>query len=116
MERKGLRSFFGSERRLQNIWVLFSVPFVLFSLWARIEQGFYKKGIREGARRTAKVIYSDIILKASNQECKTIFVEQAGRKVDMVNVDCLRKKVEGDKDAKSVAKLNGNKKANGSVN
>ena len=28
----------------------------------------------------AEVIYRDIIVKASNQECKTIFVEQEGRK------------------------------------
>ena len=70
-------------------WAIFSIPFVLFTLWNKVEQGLYKQGIHVGSRKAAKMIYQDIITKAKNRECKTIFVEQAGDKVDLINIQCL---------------------------
>ena len=71
-------------------WIFFSVPFVLFALWQSLEQNFYERGIQSGTQRASDVIYSNIIDKAANQDCKSIYVEHAGRRVDLVNVRCLR--------------------------
>ena len=71
-------------------WIFFSVPFVLFALWQSLEQNFYERGIQSGTQRASDVIYSNIIDKAANTDCKSIFVEHAGRRVDLVNVQCLR--------------------------
>ena len=71
-------------------WIFFSVPFVLFALWQSLEQNFYERGIQNGTQRASDVIYSNIIDKAANTDCKSIFVEHAGRRVDLVNVQCLR--------------------------
>ena len=71
-------------------WIFFSVPFVLFALWQSLEQNFYERGIQNGTQRASDVIYSNIIDKAANTDCKSIYVEHAGRRVDLVNVQCLR--------------------------
>ena len=71
-------------------WILFSVPFVLFVLWQSLEQNVYQRGVQNGSQRASDVIYSNIIDKAANTDCKSIYVEHAGRRVDLVNVQCLR--------------------------
>ena len=79
---KGMRSVSGW-------WAIFSIPFVVFTLWGQVEKGFYRQGLQLGSKKAAEIIYQDIIAKAKNRECKTIFVEQAGRRVDLINVQCL---------------------------
>lgn len=115
METRSLKQFFSREGLFLRVWLIFSIPFVFFTLWARVEQGFYQQGLRVGSKRAAQIIYNDIIAKANNQECKTIFVEQSGQKVDMINVNCLRQKAAA-KDDKSVADSKKTHKIKGSVN
>ena len=92
MGTRSLRNFFTRDGLPTRVWLIFSIPFIFFTLWTRVEHGFYQEGLRVGSKRAAQIIYDDIIAKANNQECKTIFVEQSGRKVDMINVNCLRQK------------------------
>ena len=117
-ERKGLFPLdkgFRGWKLAQKLWILFSIPFIGFSLWKTVEENFYLRGVQEGSKRAAEVIYRDIIVKASNQECKTIFVEQKGRKVDLINIDCLRRK-ENSKPDGSLAKSGQKKRPKGRVN
>ena len=113
-----LSQFFKRGAVLQKTWILFSIPFVLFTLWTRVEQGFYDQGVQVGSRRVGAVIYKDIITKARNQACRTIFVEHEGSKVDLINVDCLRKiaKEETDASVAQAAKSSKRKTAKGKVN
>ena len=71
-------------------WILFSIPFIAFVLWQSLEQNVYQRGVQTGTQRASDVIYSNIIAKAANEDCKSIYVEHAGRRVDLVNVRCLR--------------------------
>ena len=87
---KTMASEFKGKKLLGKLWVVFSIPFVAFSLWQMVEREFYHRGVQNGSKRAAELIYSDIIAKANNQECKTIFVEQSGRKVDLINIKCLQ--------------------------
>ncbi|MCY4643059.1 MAG: hypothetical protein OXB88_00410 [Bacteriovoracales bacterium] len=97
------------------LWVVFSIPFVAFSTWERLEENFYKRGIQEGSKRIGGMIYKDIISKAKNEECKTIFVEQNKDKVHLVNIDCLRQKGES-KPADSLAKAGKKKNLKRKIN
>ena len=35
-------------------------------------------------------IYNDIINKSANQDCNTVFIQYEGRRVDLINVQCLQ--------------------------
>ncbi len=57
-------------------WALFSIPLIAFLLWSDLQKNFYEKRVQEGSLVTAKHLYADIIKKANNAECNTIYVEQ----------------------------------------
>ena len=116
VKAKDLFRYFKGRNLLLTLWILFSIPFVLFSLWTRVEQKFYKKGIQVGSLETAKIIYKDIIVKAKNKECKTIFVEQEGDKVDLINVACLRRTGEANVKPKDNVAKSAEKKKKGKIN
>jgi len=68
-----------------------SVPLVVYQLWSILEDDYYRRGVEEGVRTTAESLYRDIIAKASNAQCHTIFVKQGNQRVDLINVRCLRR-------------------------
>ena len=51
----------------------------------------YESGLRTGAQDASAQIYTDIINKAANEECNTVFVQFEGRRVDLINVICLQR-------------------------
>ncbi len=85
-----------------RIWIVISIPFVAIFLWQSLEQDFYRRGIDMGVKKTKEVIYADLIKKASNSECNSIFVQQEEQRVDLISLTCLKK----------LAKVNIDKKTN----
>jgi len=51
----------------------------------------YQSGLQSGASNASAQIYTDIINKAANDECNTVFVQFDGRRVDLINVVCLQR-------------------------
>lgn len=70
-------------------WCVFSVPFVAYAGWSYMEGQVYQAGLQNGGADAANTIYKDIIAKAANEECNTIFVTHENQRVDLVNVRCL---------------------------
>lgn len=75
---------------LIGAWIVFSVPFVAYQGWSHLEDAHYARGIQDGSRSAAVSIYNDLIQKASNSNCDTVFVQQGDQRVDLINVQCLR--------------------------
>lgn len=76
---------------LLSIW--FGVSLIIFSLlgWNYLQGTVYESGLRTGAQDASAQIYTDIINKAANEECNTVFVQFEGRRVDLINVICLQR-------------------------
>lgn len=86
------------------LWVWFLVSFLLLVLigWNYLRASVYEagvqvgvqqgvqSGIERGAREASAQIYTDIINKSANEQCNTVFVQYDGRRVDLVNVQCLQ--------------------------
>ena len=53
------------------------------------EQGI-QQGVERGASQASGQIYNDIINKAANDDCNTVFIQYDGRRVDLINVQCLQ--------------------------
>ena len=66
-----------------------SVPFVVYAGWSYLEGQVYQSGLQSGGADAANTIYKDIIAKAANEQCNTIFVTHENQRVDLVNVRCL---------------------------
>ena len=58
--------------------------------WNYLQNSVYDQGVRTGAQNTAAQIYTDMINKAANDQCNTIFVQYENRRVDLINVRCLQ--------------------------
>ena len=91
-------------------WSIFSFVLLLFIGWSYLRSSVYQSGVdagfqagsqagfdngvqqgaQQGATSAAGQIYTDIINKAANSECNTVFVEFEGRRVDLINVQCLQ--------------------------
>ena len=76
---------------LLTIW--FGVSLIIFCLlgWNYLQGSVYESGLRTGAQDASAQIYTDIINKAANEECNTVFVQYEGRRVDLINVICLQR-------------------------
>ena len=53
-------------------------------------QSGLEQGAERGATQASAQIYTDIINKAANDECNTVFIQYDGRRVDLINVQCLQ--------------------------
>lgn len=78
------------------LWLWVPVSLVIFGVigWNYMESSVYRSayqaGVETGAREASAQIYTDIINKSGNQECNTVFIQYEGRRVDLINVQCLQ--------------------------
>lgn len=101
-----LREDFNLSKAILSVWAVISVLGFLLIGWNYLENtvfengvnaGFkngaetgFQQGLNEGATRTSGQIYTEIINKAGDGQCNTVFVQYEGRRVDLVNVQCLQ--------------------------
>ena len=75
-------------------WFVISLAGFLLIGWSFLQNSVYDSGLRSGLERGAgqasAQIYNDIINKAANDECNTVFIQYDGRRVDLINVQCLQ--------------------------
>lgn len=75
-------------------WFVISLMGFLLIGWSFLQNSVYDSGLRSGLERGAgqasAQIYNDIINKAANDECNTVFIQYDGRRVDLINVQCLQ--------------------------
>ena len=75
-------------------WFVISLLGFLLIGWSFLQNSVYDSGLRSGLERGAgqasAQIYNDIINKAANDECNTVFIQYDGRRVDLINVQCLQ--------------------------
>ena len=87
-------------------WSILSALLLLFIGWGYLRNSVYQSGVdsgyqagaeaafenrvQQGAASAAGQIYNDIINKSANTDCNTVFIEFEGRRVDLVNVQCLQ--------------------------
>jgi len=75
-------------------WFVISLMAFLLIGWSFLQNSVYDSGLRSGIERGAgqasAQIYNDIINKAANNECNTVFIQYDGRRVDLINVQCLQ--------------------------
>ena len=86
---------FGAKKNLSTIlltaWFVVSLLAFLLIGWNFLQGTVYESGLRTGASNASAQIYTDIINKAANDECNTVFVQFDGRRVDLINVVCLQR-------------------------
>ena len=86
---------FGGKKNLSTIlltaWFVVSLLAFLLIGWNFLQGSVYESGLRTGASNASAQIYTDIINKAANDECNTVFVQFDGRRVDLINVVCLQR-------------------------
>lgn len=94
---QSIRSFSGNTRGMNVIgkliiagWMIFSIPFVIYQGWVYLEIQYYQRGVRDGAQQASDAAYGDLITKASNPGCKPVFVQQGQRKIQVINLQCLK--------------------------
>ena len=85
----GIVDGFKGKRLFVKLWFIFSVPFIVYVLWQSLQETQFARGVQIGSERASELIYNDIINKAANETCNSIFVERSGRRVDLINVQCL---------------------------
>ena len=75
-------------------WFVISLLGFMLIGWSYLQNNVYDSGLRTGLERGAgqasAQIYNDIINKAANDECNTVFIQYDGRRVDLINVQCLQ--------------------------
>ena len=75
-------------------WFVISLMAFLLIGWSYLQNNVYDSGLRlgieRGAGQASAQIYNDIINKAANDECNTVFIQYDGRRVDLINVQCLQ--------------------------
>jgi hypothetical protein len=71
-------------------WFFISLILLMVIAWNYLQNSVYDQGVRTGAQNTAAQIYTDMINKAANDQCNTIFVQYENRRVDLINVRCLQ--------------------------
>ncbi len=74
------------------LWGWFFVSFVLLAViaWNFLQERVYSSGLQTGSQQAAAQIYTDMINKAANDQCNTIFVQYDNKRVDLINVRCLQ--------------------------
>ena len=76
------------------IWFPLSLIFFAIIGWNYLESNVrsnaYTAGLESGAAQASGQIYNDIINKSANQDCNTVFIQYEGRRVDLINVQCLQ--------------------------
>lgn len=86
---------FGAKKNLSVIlltaWFVVSLLALLLIGWNYLQGTVYQSGLQSGASNASAQIYNDIINKAANDECNTVFVQFDGRRVDLINVVCLQR-------------------------
>ena len=82
-----------------TVWSLVTTLILLVIGWNFLQSSVYESGVKSGAQTAAAQIYTDMINKAANDSCNTIFVQYDNRRVDLVNVRCLQ--AIGQQDAKA---------------
>ena len=86
---------FGAKKNLSTIlltaWFVVSLLAFLLIGWNFLQGSVYESGLRTGESNASAQIYTDIINKAANDECNTVFVQFDGRRVDLINVVCLQR-------------------------
>lgn len=71
-------------------WFFLSLILLMVIAWNYLQEQVYAQGVRTGAQNTSAQIYTDMINKAANDNCNTIFVQYENRRVDLINVRCLQ--------------------------
>ena len=71
-------------------WFFISLILLMVIAWNYLQERVYDQGLRTGAQNTAAQIYTDMINKAANDKCNTVFVQYENRRVDLINVRCLQ--------------------------
>ena len=75
-------------------WFVLSIMAFLLIGWSYLQNNVYKSGLQtgleNGASQASAQIYNDIINKAANDQCNTVFIQYDGRRVDLINVQCLQ--------------------------
>ncbi|MCH1515308.1 MAG: hypothetical protein L7U52_01225 [Alphaproteobacteria bacterium] len=71
-------------------WFFLSLILLILIAWNYLQEQVYSQGLRTGAQNTSAQIYTDMINKAANGNCNTIFVQYENRRVDLINVRCLQ--------------------------
>ena len=74
-------------------WFVLSFMGFLLIGWSYLQNNVYQSGLQtgleNGANQASAQIYTDIINKAANDQCNTVFIQFDGRRVDLINVQCL---------------------------
>ncbi|MGC6531026.1 MAG: hypothetical protein ACON4G_08385 [Candidatus Puniceispirillaceae bacterium] len=75
-------------------WFVLSFMGFLLIGWSYLQNNVYQSGLQtgleNGANQASAQIYTDIINKAANDQCNTVFIQFDGRRVDLINVQCLQ--------------------------
>ena len=102
---------FGAKKNLSTIlltaWFVVSLLAFLLIGWNFLQGSVYESGLRTGASNASAQIYTDIINKAANDECNTVFVQFDGRRVDLINVVCLQRLQQGTRLRSNVNRIKG---------
>ena len=83
-------------------WSVITTLTLLVIGWNYLQSSVYESGVQSGAQNAAAQIYTDMINKAANDKCNTIFVQYDNRRVDLVNVRCLQALAQQDTNAAGV--------------
>lgn len=70
-------------------WSIISAIVLSVIAWNFLQTSVYDAGLKSGAQSAAAQIYTDMINKAANDKCNTVFVQYENRRVDLINVRCL---------------------------
>ena len=83
-------------------WSVITTLTLMVIGWNYLQSSVYESGVQSGAQNAAAQIYTDMINKAANDKCNTIFVQYDNRRVDLVNVRCLQALAQQDANAAGV--------------
>ena len=75
-------------------WFFLSLLAFILIGWSYLQNSVYdaalRTGLERGANQASGQIYNDIINKAANDQCNSVFIQFDGRRVDLINVQCLQ--------------------------
>ena len=74
---------------LNLIWLLLSIPFVLYALYQFGLSASYNAGMQAGGQQGIVKAYTDVFQVANNKECAPFPITLGQNKVDLINVACL---------------------------
>lgn len=71
------------------LWILFSVVFVVMTLWTNVLQRTYNYGMQQGSQQGVQAAVVDIMKKVSSK-CEAVPLTIGDQRVDILNVACLQ--------------------------